>query len=341
LFRALAWWWACGIFSRQWLVRYAELFGIPFRIARHEPGADDDEKWAIMKALEEMGNAGVAVVPKGTEMELLESVKSASENPQTVLLDRRDRSADILILGQTLTTDVGNSGSRALGDVHKNIRMDRLVEVAEWTSEVVNDSIIPAILQLNYGNTDECPKMRLEIPETGSPLEKIQRDQIFTSIAPMPKRQFYARHSVAIPDKDEETVMQLSPPAPSFSGTSAGGSRMLQFEATGGGVPPDNNQLLDAAISEVAGVNAQWLAPLRPRIGALFALAANDETSEEKFQAALDQLIEDVPGLFDKLDKEALASHLEEIQGAAAINGAMSRLQKTKGALKALEVSSG
>jgi len=339
LFRALAWWWACGIFSRQWLVRYAELFGIPFRVARHDPGADDDEKWAIMNALEEMGSAGVAVVPKGTEIDLLESTKSASENPQSILLDRRDRSADILILGQTLTTDVGDSGSRALGDVHQSIRMDRLVEVTEWTSDVVNSSIIPAILDLNYGNTDECPKMRLEVPESGSALEKIQRDEIFTRIAPIGKSTFYARHGVPVPDKDEETVVQLSPPAPDFTGTSATESRILHYSAAGGGVPPSDNKLLDSAISDVLGVNAEWLAPIRPKIGALFALAAKEETTDSEFQAALERLIDEVPGMFDDLNKEALASHLEAIEGAAVVNGVAERIKKTKGAEAILEDS--
>lgn len=339
LFRALAWWWACGIFSRQWLVRYAELFGLPFRVARHDPGADDDEKWAIMTALEEMGAAGVAVVPKGTEIDLLESSKTASENPQAVLLDRRDRSADILILGQTLTTDVGDSGSRALGDVHENIRMDRLVEVTEWTADVVNSSIIPAILELNFGNTDECPKMKLEIPESGTPLEKIQRDQIFTQIAPMGLKTFYGRHGVPIPDEGEETVMQLSPPQPAYSGISAIAGSLPHYMASGGGVPPEENKLLDAAIEGITAVNAEWLAPLRPKIGALFALALKEDEPEETFQAALQDLIDEAPGLFDELNKDALAEHLEAIQGAAAINGAAERLKRTKGASEVIRQS--
>ena len=38
------------------------------------------------------------------------------------MLDRADRYCDILVLGQTLTTEVGASGSRALGDVHSGVK---------------------------------------------------------------------------------------------------------------------------------------------------------------------------------------------------------------------------
>lgn len=336
LFRALAWWWAAGIYSRDWLVRYAELFGLPFRVARHDPGADDDEKLMILKGLEEMGAAGVAVVPVGTEIELLESTKSAGENPQAVLLDRRDRSADILILGQTLTTDVGDSGSRALGEVHEAVRMSRLVEVTEWTADVVNSSIVPAILRLNYGNTDECPKMRLQVPEGGTPLEKIQRDEIFTRIAPIGKNAFYAAHGVPVPDPKEETVMQLAPSAPPFAATGAGGWPRQPIEATDAGIPGEEDPLLDKAIENIAGVNARWLAPVKKRVMAVFAMAASDKVSEEQFQTELAKLISDVPALFDNVDREALAKEMEALQGAAMINGAAARLEATPGAAEAL-----
>lgn len=338
LFRALAWWWAAGIYSRDWLVRYAELFGLPFRVARHEPGADDDEKLMILEGLEGMGAAGVAVVPKGTEIELLESTKSAGENPQNVLLDRRDRSADILILGQTLTTDVGDSGSRSLGEVHDSVRLSRLVEVTEWTADTVNNSLIPAILMLNYGNTDDCPKMKLELPDSETPLEKIQRAEIFTRIAPMGRKAFYESQGVPVPDPDEETVQQLAPAAPPFIGTSAAGRTHLPLAASVG-VPSEHDSVLDKAIENVTGVSAEWLAPLKPRIASVFAMAASESVTEEEFADALQELSRDIPGLFNKLNKEALASELEALQGAAMVNGAAARLKGTKGAGRVLEVS--
>ena len=50
--------------------------------------------------------------------------------PQKLLIEMADRQADIAILGQSLTTDVADSGSRALGDVHKGVRQDVIEAVA-------------------------------------------------------------------------------------------------------------------------------------------------------------------------------------------------------------------
>ena len=325
LFRQLAWWWAAGVYGRQWLVRHAELFGIPFRVARHQRGADPGEVAQIVTDLENMGAAGIAVVPEGTEMDLLESAKSASENPQAVLLDRRDRSADILILGQTLTTDVGDSGSRALGEVHETIRLSRLVEVSEWASDCVTDCLIRSIVKLNWGNDDELPKLKIDIPDRTDPIVKINRDEIASRFLPIPKRWLYERHGIPEPSEGEETVMSLAPQNPGFSGATA-------LQANAGDVAPKGDKLLNAAIEEAAGISADWLDPIKPKLAIIFAMAQKDDVSEEAFAAAVEKLYDDVPGLFDLMGREALADSIEKVTGAAVVNGAVARMKSTKGA---------
>ena len=50
----------------------------------------------------------------------MDGIKGGESLPQVALMNESDKACDILMLGQTLTTDVGSSGSRALGDVHAN-----------------------------------------------------------------------------------------------------------------------------------------------------------------------------------------------------------------------------
>ncbi|MEI2422245.1 DUF935 family protein, partial [Arthrospira platensis SPKY2] len=95
--------------------------------------------------------------PVGTTLELKEPSGRAADNPQSYLLELADRAADILILGQTLTTDVGSSGSRALGETHESIRLDVLRSAAEWVSQVINYQLIPAILRANFGDDANAP----------------------------------------------------------------------------------------------------------------------------------------------------------------------------------------
>src|SRR6266705_1406881 len=65
--------------------------------------------------------------PNGTALEVkAEGQKSGADTPQGDLLDRADKQCDLLVLGQTLTTDTGHmghgGGSHALGKVHADVR---------------------------------------------------------------------------------------------------------------------------------------------------------------------------------------------------------------------------
>ena len=62
-------------------------------------------------------------------MEFKEAGKSGQDNPQSYFITLADKLCDITILGQTLTSDVGDSGSRALGEVHEDVLRSRLQDV--------------------------------------------------------------------------------------------------------------------------------------------------------------------------------------------------------------------
>ena len=106
--------------------------------------------------MESMGSAAYGVGPDGTKIEWHESTKSGADNPQAYILQLADTACDLLVLGQTLTSSVGaGGGSRALGDVHQAIRTDVIDSAAQWLAEVLNEQLIPAIVSLNFGDSDE------------------------------------------------------------------------------------------------------------------------------------------------------------------------------------------
>jgi len=154
LLRSLAWWWAAANFSREWLLNFAQLFGQPYRWATYDsasPGAR--EQLAAM--MDAMGSAAWGVGPSGSDVKFVESKSSSGENPQEKVLRLADEACDLLLLGQTLTTSAGDSGSRALGEVHANVRSDIIDAAAAWLCEILNEQLAPAIVELNYGDQGE------------------------------------------------------------------------------------------------------------------------------------------------------------------------------------------
>ena len=166
LLRPLAWWWAAANFSGDWLIRLAECFGIPFRWATYSPGAPDETVDAICATLQNFGSNGWAAYPAGTTLDFkTDGLKNGSDTPQGDLLDRAEKQCDLLILGQTLTTDSGrtghNGGSLALGRVHEGVKAEIVRAAADFVAEIIQTQLVPAVLRLNFGDEEFCPTFRL------------------------------------------------------------------------------------------------------------------------------------------------------------------------------------
>ena len=210
LLRPLAWWWCAANFSADWVMNLAQVFGLPFRWANYDPNAPQATIDAICTALANMGSNGWAAFPSGTQLELKEASKTGDSSPQGDLLDRADTQCDILILGQTLTTDVGGSGSRALGEVHMDVRLGNIQAAANFAARVLN----PAILRLNYGNEDEAPEFLPRPNTTEDAQANATRDQILLQAGvALPKEWLYARHDIPLPREGEDLI--TAPPTAS------------------------------------------------------------------------------------------------------------------------------
>jgi phage gp29-like protein len=68
----------------------------------------------------------------------------------------------ILVLGQSLTTDVADSGSRALGQVHNQIRYQLIRADAEGFVTAVREQIIKPWARYNFGRAEVAPWPRYD-----------------------------------------------------------------------------------------------------------------------------------------------------------------------------------
>lgn len=206
LLRPLAWWWCAANFSADWLLNLAQIFGLPFRWANYDPTAPQETVDRICSMLQNMGSAGWAAFPAGTTMEMKEAGKGGDHSPQGELLDRADRYARLLILGQTQSGGKGSAvGGQAFGTVEASVKADRIEAAGGFTCEVLNDQLIPAILRLNYGDDEEAPSVRLLEDEEGG-LEEAQRDQILAQIMPLSAKYLRSKYGQPKPVDEEDAV---------------------------------------------------------------------------------------------------------------------------------------
>ena len=213
LLRPLVWWWCAANFASDWLLNLAQLFGLPFRWANHDPNAPQQTVDAICNMLQNMGSAGGAAFPAGTTLELKDTGKTGENSPQGDLLDRADRYARMLILGQTLSgsQDSSKGGGKAFGEVEAGVKDQRMEAAARYVCKVLNQQLIPAIVELNYGDVDECPVVDL-ICESEAGTAEAQRDQILAGYMPIGLDYLRAKYNVPAPAEGEETTMAHKQP---------------------------------------------------------------------------------------------------------------------------------
>lgn len=207
LLRILGFWWAASNFTWEWFLRYAQIFGMPFRLAFYDANASQVTIDKIQEMLEGMGSAAWAAFPAGTQFELKTDLQHASRSAHQALLDAADKLVDILIKRQTLTTDAGDRGTQALGVVHQGVRADRIMAVAGHAAKIINRQLLPAICRLNFGDTRECPWIQPAQKEAKDEKAMAERDRILLEAGlPMPRAWFYERHAIPQPAEGEDVI---------------------------------------------------------------------------------------------------------------------------------------
>lgn len=205
LLRGLVPWFMGAKFGLKWFTIFAQMFGIPNRIAKFMPG-DEKTRRDLINMMEGMAEANYAVIPDGTSVDMLESKTTGTQIPQRLLIQDANDECDICILGQTLTSSSGHAGgNRALGEVHADTKDDILNGTAEFVASVINTQLIPAILLLNYGEVSEAPELAGKTEQSKDEIAMAQRDAVLfgSSVGqlqlPVSKDYLYQRHSVPEP----------------------------------------------------------------------------------------------------------------------------------------------
>lgn len=346
LLRCLAPYW-CGItFGWEWLLNYAQIFGVPIRWGTYD-NAQPHLKPTLEAMLANMGSAGWAAMPSGTSLELKESVKSGPDNPQVLIQTLADKACDILILGQEASSESKPSGlGNGASELHSAVRADVLQSAAQWCADLLNYQLMPALMQWNFGDDQELPIVVPDFAAEPDPQAKALRDQILlTSGVAMPKAWFHERHSIPLPEPGEEVITSGPAQGPGLGLNAPGGwgalpepppaaLSALRARAASAHTLPGAYQMPATTLRALTAAQAGTLAPLRtaaaPLIAALEAGQLDVIGELEAFIRRLDELAPSVVGA------SALADALEKALAEAAIAGAV----QTYGKLTEKTVSS-
>lgn len=145
--------WMMIHFARSDWSAFSELYGNPLRLAKWTDEVADDDRNTVIQMLERMGSDAAGGFPEGVEIELIQASGKGE-----VFVDQigwAQRSMSIGWLGQTLTTDTGQSGAGAyaLGRVHEGIRADLLAKDLKAEANTIECQLIGPMVALRFPDT--------------------------------------------------------------------------------------------------------------------------------------------------------------------------------------------
>ena len=319
--RALVTYWLGSVYGLKWLLNFSQIYGVPIRWANY---TDSKDIGVISNMLKKIGSSGYAVMPPNTNLELVESSKSAQNLPQQALMDNADKACDIFILGQTLTSDVGSSGSQALGNVHNEVRLDVMDRVGDYVSKVLKSSLIRDLLLLNYGDDSELPSISIKCKRSKDAKGLAERDKILVEAFPdltWSIDQIRETHDVMPPLNEEDTMGGKVEESEVEDVEEKGVIEASLATIKAAEVRANVDKLSSNVMESLTQVSSEWLGGVKPAFDRLAALALSDNVTDDDFLATVEQARDQLPELFGDLNTESLQRAFEESSGTALMAG--------------------
>lgn len=139
-------------FKRQVLSHWlqaSERYAAPTVKATYPGGYDKAMQDKLMAAIRAMIRDAGIIVPEGVEIELLEAARGGGGGNQEALARYLDEMMSTAVLGESLSTNAGERGSRSLGEVHNDVRLAIAKADSDFISETLNSSLVKWIVELN------------------------------------------------------------------------------------------------------------------------------------------------------------------------------------------------
>ena len=194
-----------------WVV-FTEKYGMPHLIGKHPRGSTKEETNSLADMLEDMVQDAIAVIPDDSSIEIQEASKSSSAEIYEKLIDKMNTEISKAILGQTLTTEIGSTGSYAASNTHMQVRQDIIDSDKKLVEGVINQ-LIQWIYEINFGNA-EVPVFELYEPEDVD-LTLAQRDKILSDTGVKFTKEYFIKN-YGLEEEDFDIREDIIPASPNF-----------------------------------------------------------------------------------------------------------------------------
>lgn len=159
IFRVCTWWYLFKNYAvKDWVI-FCDVYGMPLRLGKYNPGASEADKDALEVAVRTLGHDAAGIISRATEIEFITgSNGSVSTDLYKDLAGFGNKEMSKAILGGTLTADVDGRGSYAAANTHNDVRHDLINADARAIAATIRRQFIRPYVGFNWGWDTPIPK---------------------------------------------------------------------------------------------------------------------------------------------------------------------------------------
>ena len=181
LVRPLAKYFSAMVFNWEWMIKFGQKHGAGFIKAFYPDGATDAEIQKLKQFCQEAQNQAYILLRKDKEdAEYTQPANLGQDNPHHRLCEIADEAAQMLLLGQTESTQGSSGKSGGLnsnsGELQGSVRAQKLFEVSHQVATGPLTQLARAICRVNFdGDDTECPVITADFSEDEDPKDVVGR----------------------------------------------------------------------------------------------------------------------------------------------------------------------
>lgn len=201
-----------------WLI-FADKFGTPTTIGKYPTGTAKAQQDVLLEALESIQQEAAIKIPDTMTIELLEAARTGSIDTYEKLCNYLDKKKTKLILGQTLTSDIGDKGSYAASQTHDDVRKEIVKADADELCEALNAQVVRWLVDYNFPNVTKYPQVWIRTEDETDLKPLAERDRIIAVDigVPVTKKYFYDTYGIPEPQEGEEVIVIPARPGSFFT----------------------------------------------------------------------------------------------------------------------------
>ncbi len=157
----------------EFFIKFAEHFGMPWVFGRYQRQITKEEQNTFLAKLVQLAQNAVGIIPDDSRVEIVQTGSSGSSDIHLSLVSKCEANIAKAILGQTLSTEPGTSGSYALGTAHMGVRDDIVNADMRLVEKTINH-LIKIINTINFGDNEIPSFAFVEDEDLG--IQKAERD---------------------------------------------------------------------------------------------------------------------------------------------------------------------